>query len=154
VVIVWRYGISQVVGSRWSVMIIERQLPTSPGLGDQRVSQARVISREEARRVPVPGGLLCLASLTTGTTRSSRLITRAWETLWSPKPGLVGSCRSMIITDHLDPTPGKCHTAKRSPRSPSAPRSLSLSGSEARLRSHPAVGEGRLLRSTLSDTAS
>lgn len=58
----------------------------------------------EAHRLLVPGGLLCLASLTSGTTRPSRLLTRAWETLWSLKPALVGGCRPITITDHLDPT--------------------------------------------------
>ena len=58
----------------------------------------------EAHRLLVPGGLLCLASLTTGTTRPSRLLTRAWETLWSLKPALVGGCRPITITDHLDQT--------------------------------------------------
>ena len=59
---------------------------------------------EEAHRVLLPGGLLCLASLTTGTTRPSRLLTRASETLWSLKPSLVGGCRPITITDHLDQT--------------------------------------------------
>jgi ubiquinone/menaquinone biosynthesis C-methylase UbiE len=58
----------------------------------------------EAHRLLVPGGLLCLASLTTGTTLPSRLVTRAWETLWSLKPALVGGCRPITITDHLDQT--------------------------------------------------
>ena len=59
---------------------------------------------EEAHRVLVPDGLLCLASLTSGTTRPSRLIIRAWEILWSLKPALVGGCRPITITDHLDQT--------------------------------------------------
>jgi ubiquinone/menaquinone biosynthesis C-methylase UbiE len=59
---------------------------------------------QEARRVLLPGGLLCLASLTTGTTRSSRLLSRGWEILWSLNPALVGGCRAIAISDHLDPT--------------------------------------------------
>ena len=58
----------------------------------------------EAHRLLVPGGLLCLASLTTGTTRPSRLVTRAWRTLWTLHPQLVGGCRPIAITDHLDQT--------------------------------------------------
>lgn len=58
----------------------------------------------QAHRVLIPGGLLCLVSLTTGTTRPSRLLTRAWETLWSLKPALLGGCRPITITDHLDQT--------------------------------------------------
>jgi ubiquinone/menaquinone biosynthesis C-methylase UbiE len=59
---------------------------------------------EQAHRVLSPGGLLCLASLTTGTTRPARLLTHAWETLWTLKPALVGGCRPITITDHLDQT--------------------------------------------------
>jgi ubiquinone/menaquinone biosynthesis C-methylase UbiE len=59
---------------------------------------------EQAHRVLLPGGLLCLPSLTTGTARLSRLITRAWELLWSLKPELVGGCRPIVISDHLDQT--------------------------------------------------
>ena len=59
---------------------------------------------DEARRVLVPDGLLCLASLTTGTTRPSRLLTHAWQTFWSLKPALVGGCRPITITHHLDQT--------------------------------------------------
>jgi ubiquinone/menaquinone biosynthesis C-methylase UbiE len=58
----------------------------------------------EARRVLVPGGLLCLASLTAGTTRPSKLLTRAWQTLWSLKPALLGGCRPITIANHLDQT--------------------------------------------------
>jgi ubiquinone/menaquinone biosynthesis C-methylase UbiE len=57
---------------------------------------------DEAHRVLAPGGLLCLASLTAGTTRPSRLLTRAWQALWSLKPALVGGCRPITITNHLD----------------------------------------------------
>jgi ubiquinone/menaquinone biosynthesis C-methylase UbiE len=59
---------------------------------------------EEARRVLVAGGLLCLASLTAGTTRPSTLVTRAWQTLWSLKPALVGGCRPITIINDLDGT--------------------------------------------------
>jgi ubiquinone/menaquinone biosynthesis C-methylase UbiE len=59
---------------------------------------------EEARRVLVPGGLLCLACLTTGTTRPSRLLARAWQAVWSLEPALVGGCRPITIGDHLDQT--------------------------------------------------
>ena len=57
---------------------------------------------DEAHRVLVAGGLLCLASLAAGTTRPSRLLTHAWQALWSLKPTLVGGCRPITITNHLD----------------------------------------------------
>jgi ubiquinone/menaquinone biosynthesis C-methylase UbiE len=58
----------------------------------------------EAHRLLAPGGLLCLASLTNGVTRPARLLTRAWQTLWSLEPALVGGCRPITISDHLDQT--------------------------------------------------
>jgi ubiquinone/menaquinone biosynthesis C-methylase UbiE len=59
---------------------------------------------DEAHRLLAPGGLLCLASLTSGTTRPSRIPTRAWKALWSLEPTLVGGCRPITISDHLDQT--------------------------------------------------
>jgi ubiquinone/menaquinone biosynthesis C-methylase UbiE len=59
---------------------------------------------EEAHRLLAPDGLLCLASLTTGATRPARLLTRAWQAVWSLRPGLVGGCRPITLTDHLDQT--------------------------------------------------
>jgi ubiquinone/menaquinone biosynthesis C-methylase UbiE len=56
----------------------------------------------EAHRVLVPGGLLCLAGLATGTTAPSRLLSSAWHTLWSLTPELVGGCRPISISDHLE----------------------------------------------------
>jgi ubiquinone/menaquinone biosynthesis C-methylase UbiE len=57
---------------------------------------------DEARRLLAPGGLLCLASLTTGSTRPARLLTRVWRALWARSPALVGGCRPIVIRDHLD----------------------------------------------------
>jgi ubiquinone/menaquinone biosynthesis C-methylase UbiE len=59
---------------------------------------------DEARRVLVAGGSLCLASLTAGTTIPSHLLTCAWQALWSLKPALVGGSRPIAITNHLDGT--------------------------------------------------
>lgn len=56
----------------------------------------------EAHRLLAPDGLLCLASLTTGATRPARLLTRAWQAVWSIRPALVGGCRPITLTDHLD----------------------------------------------------
>jgi ubiquinone/menaquinone biosynthesis C-methylase UbiE len=56
----------------------------------------------EAHRVLTPGGLLCLAGLTVGTTAPSQLVTRAWHAVWSRAPALVGGCRPIAISDHLD----------------------------------------------------
>ncbi len=59
---------------------------------------------EEARRVLAPGGLLCLASLSPGATRPARLLSWAWQALWSRRPALVGGCRPITLSDHLPPT--------------------------------------------------
>lgn len=59
---------------------------------------------DEALRLLTPDGLLCLASLTTGTTRPARLLTRAWQAVWVRNPALVGGCQPITIRDHLDQT--------------------------------------------------
>jgi ubiquinone/menaquinone biosynthesis C-methylase UbiE len=59
---------------------------------------------DEAHRVLAPDGLLCVASLTRGATRPARLVTRAWQALWSRSPALVGGCRPITVTDYLDRT--------------------------------------------------
>jgi ubiquinone/menaquinone biosynthesis C-methylase UbiE len=56
----------------------------------------------EAHRLLLPGGLLCLVSLTPGATVVARGITRVWESLWSIRPELVGGCRPVTLVDLLD----------------------------------------------------
>jgi ubiquinone/menaquinone biosynthesis C-methylase UbiE len=51
----------------------------------------------EARRVLVPGGRLCLASLTFGQTTPSRMICRLWTAIHSLRPRLVGGCRPLRL---------------------------------------------------------
>lgn len=51
----------------------------------------------EARRVLSPGGRLCLASLTFGQTPFSRFVCRAWTTLYSVHPRLVGGCHPLRL---------------------------------------------------------
>ena len=55
----------------------------------------------EAQRLLEPGGRLCLVSLTYGQTLASRLLCRAWTTLHSLRPQLVGGCRPLRLADHL-----------------------------------------------------
>ena len=55
----------------------------------------------EAHRLLVPGGLLCLTSLTYGRTAPARALTRAWLALWGLSPGLVGGCRPLRLAEHL-----------------------------------------------------
>lgn len=52
----------------------------------------------EAHRILRPGALLCLASLTFGTTPSARLLTSLWRRAWQVRPWLVGGCRPVAPT--------------------------------------------------------
>ena len=56
----------------------------------------------EAARIVVPGGLLCLVSLTEGTTILARLVTHAWRALFRIRPSLVGGCRPVGLLPFLD----------------------------------------------------
>jgi ubiquinone/menaquinone biosynthesis C-methylase UbiE len=55
------------------------------------------IALRGARRALVPGGRLCLASLTFGETFPSRMVCRLWTALHSLSPGLVGGCRPLRL---------------------------------------------------------
>lgn len=57
----------------------------------------------EARRVLVPGGLLCLASLIQGTGTASRVVTTLWKTAWRIAPIVVGGCRPVNPAGLLGP---------------------------------------------------
>jgi ubiquinone/menaquinone biosynthesis C-methylase UbiE len=58
----------------------------------------------EAHRVLCPGGLLGLVSLTSGASLSARVLTSAWQRLWTVRPWLLGGCRPIEITRCLSPT--------------------------------------------------
>lgn len=57
---------------------------------------------DEAYRVLAPNGRLCLVSLTHGRTSLGRIASRAWHGVWTLKPGLVGGCRPIELTDFID----------------------------------------------------
>ncbi len=61
----------------------------------------RVLS--EAHRILAPGGRICLASLTGGTTVWCRFITRVWEFAYRKNPRSVGGCRPIELLEYLDP---------------------------------------------------
>ena len=51
----------------------------------------------EAHRILEPGGLLCLAGLSTGTGVLSRLVAHAWSRVHAWRPALVGGCRPLEL---------------------------------------------------------
>lgn len=57
---------------------------------------------EEAHRVIVPGGRLCLVSLTTGSSIRSRLVAGLWRFAFSVRPQLVGGCRPIRLGPYCD----------------------------------------------------
>lgn len=57
----------------------------------------------EAQRVLAPGGRLCLASLTEGTTFGSRFVSWLWMRVFRLKPALVGGCRPLRLEAFVDP---------------------------------------------------
>lgn len=56
---------------------------------------------DEAWRCLRPGGLLCVAGLTPGTTTASRLVSRSWAAIHRLRPSLVGGCRPIQLTAFL-----------------------------------------------------
>jgi len=56
----------------------------------------------EAHRILTRGGLICLAGLTQGVNRRSKLIAKIWATLFRLKASAVGGCRPISIGRHID----------------------------------------------------
>lgn len=58
----------------------------------------------EAHRVLMPGGKMCLVSLTRGATFLSCLVTSLWTLIFHLKASLVGGCRPVSLAEYdLDP---------------------------------------------------
>jgi SAM-dependent methyltransferase len=66
-------------------------------------SEATVAALADARRVLVPGGLLCAAGLTDGEGGVAALVSRAWRWVWDRWPAVVGGCRPTRLPDALAP---------------------------------------------------
>lgn len=56
----------------------------------------------EAYRVLIPGGRVCLASLTKGVTLLSRIVSWLWMAVFRMRPALVGGCRPVLLDDYVD----------------------------------------------------
>ena len=54
----------------------------------------------EAHRVLVPGGKVCLVSMTFGTSPLSRAVCWGWQHLWRLSPGIVGGCHAIELLDY------------------------------------------------------
>jgi ubiquinone/menaquinone biosynthesis C-methylase UbiE len=59
---------------------------------------------DEARRLLVADGSLCLVSLTRGSTSLAHLVTWTWTRLHALEPRLVGGCRPLELRDYLPDT--------------------------------------------------
>ncbi len=55
----------------------------------------------EAHRILLPGGYLCLASLTHGISFTSRIVEYCWRALFKLKPSIVGGCRPINLSGYL-----------------------------------------------------
>ena len=56
---------------------------------------------QEAHRILQPSGLLCLASLSTGSTSTSRFVARVWSGIHRLRPALVAGCRPIELAPFL-----------------------------------------------------
>jgi len=102
-------------GSRAQVWQTDGSLPyaTASGSCDRFVSTyvADLLSTsdiaalfDEAHRLLVPGGRLCLVSLTSGPTWFSRRVTTLWTGIHRLMPSLVGGCRPLELRAWLPGT--------------------------------------------------
>ena len=56
----------------------------------------------EAHRVLIPGGKVCLASLTRGNTFLSQIVSSLWMAVFRIRPSLVGGCRPILLDEYVD----------------------------------------------------
>lgn len=57
----------------------------------------------ESRRVLMPGGKVCIASLTTGVDIPSQIVSSVWRWLFRLSPALVGGCRPVNVDAFVNP---------------------------------------------------
>lgn len=56
----------------------------------------------EAHRTLVPGGKVCLASLTWGVSLPSRIVSSLWKAVFNLRPAIVGGCRPIELDSFVD----------------------------------------------------
>lgn len=57
----------------------------------------------DARRLLVFGGKLCLVSMTFGASPFSHAVCWGWQQLWRLRPGIVGGCHPIELSEYLRP---------------------------------------------------
>jgi ubiquinone/menaquinone biosynthesis C-methylase UbiE len=57
----------------------------------------------ESHRVMMPGGKICIASLTRGVNVPSRIVSSLWMSVFRLSPALVGGCRPIHVDDFVNP---------------------------------------------------
>ena len=88
-------------------------------LSDENISAVL----REAGRLLTQGGLLCLASLTPGTTVAARGVTRIWQSLWSLRPSWSAAAAPSSSRIDSRSTSGRSAITRSSRPSASAPKS-------------------------------
>lgn len=56
----------------------------------------------EAYRILIPGGKVCLASLTKGNTLLSRIVSSLWMAVFRIRPSFVGGCRPILLDEYVN----------------------------------------------------
>ncbi len=74
---------------------------------DLLTSKDRTNLIDEAHRILIPSGYLCIVSLTHGVSFFSKIVACCWHALFKLNPVLVGGCCPIEITKYLQP--GKWH---------------------------------------------
>ena len=102
--------------NQWSERARVRQSDGSPRIAQPDHSFDRFVSTyvfdllapdfidqllSEAQRLLVPGGKLCLVSMTFGTSHMSRAVYWGWQRLWRLHPGIVGGCHPIEFSQYL-----------------------------------------------------
>jgi len=101
-------------GSRAEVVLTDGSPPTSePAASCDRFVSNFVLDLlseddiaavvREAHRILVPGGLVCVSSLSSGAGGFSRLVSRVWSRVHAWRPALVGGCRPLDLLAWFPP---------------------------------------------------
>jgi SAM-dependent methyltransferase len=62
----------------------------------------------EAHRLLLPRGKLCLVSMTFGDSPLARTVCWGWQHLWQLRPGIVGGCHPIELSNHLRSDSWEC----------------------------------------------